>query len=116
MNKSKPLCARALALLCVKIANPAIFKYIVHIHKALAPLIQGGPLGYCYLYIFHISITNYACRLRLEKLLYVGPAILHVGPARSFNGHFINFKPFLDPGGGFTSETAADSRSETVVT
>jgi hypothetical protein len=46
----------------------------------------------------HVSITtHHARRLHLEKLL-------HVGLSRSSNGHF---KPLLDPGGGFTSETVA---------
>jgi hypothetical protein len=39
---------------------------------------------------------NYTHRLRLEKLLYLELS-------RSPNGFL---KPFLDPGGGFTSETA----------
>jgi hypothetical protein len=53
-------------------------------------LIQVRPWGiYTYFY-------NHAHRLRLEKLLYKELS-------RSSNGHF---KPLLDPGGGFRSETA----------
>ena len=43
---------------------------------------------------------NYARRLRLEKLLWIELS-------RSSNGYF---KPLLDPGGGFTSETAGQSQ------
>jgi hypothetical protein len=47
--------------------------------------------------VFCKYFYNHARRLRLEKLLYLGLS-------RSSNGYF---KPLLDPGGGFTSETAA---------
>jgi hypothetical protein len=49
--------------------------------------------------VFYTCFYNHAHRLRLEKLL-------HVELSRSPNGCF---KPLLDPGGGFTSETAARS-------
>jgi hypothetical protein len=47
--------------------------------------------------VFYTNFYNHAHRLRLEKLL-------HVELSRSPSG---NFKPLLDPGGGFNSETAA---------
>ena len=47
--------------------------------------------------IFYTYFYNHARRLRLEKLFYVELS-------RSYNG---NFKPLLDPGGVFTSETTA---------
>ena len=47
--------------------------------------------------VFYTYFYNPAHRLRLEKLLYLELS-------RSSNGFF---KPLLDPGGGFTSETAA---------
>ena len=53
------------------------------------------PLGVLYIFILY----NHAHRPRLEKLLYREPS-------RSSNGHF---KPLLDPGGGFTSETVSFS-------
>ena len=46
--------------------------------------------------VFYECFYNHAHRLRLEKLLYTGLS-------RSSNGYF---KPLLDPGGGFRSETA----------
>jgi hypothetical protein len=46
---------------------------------------------------FYTCFYNHAHRLRLEKLLYIELS-------RCSNGYF---KPLLDPGGGFTSETAA---------
>jgi hypothetical protein len=46
--------------------------------------------------LFYTCFYNHAHRLRLEKLLYIELSI-------SFNGFF---KPLLDPGYGFTSETA----------
>jgi hypothetical protein len=42
--------------------------------------------------LFYKYFYNHAHRLRLEKLLYLGPS-------RSSNGFF---KPLLDPDGGFT--------------
>jgi hypothetical protein len=45
---------------------------------------------------FYTCFYNHAHRLHLEKLLYIGLS-------RSSSGYF---KPLLDPGGGFTSETA----------
>jgi hypothetical protein len=56
------------------------------------PLIRVGPPGY-FTHVFY----NHAHRLRLEKLLYLELS-------RSPNGFL---KVLLDPGGGFTSETAA---------
>jgi hypothetical protein len=47
--------------------------------------------------VFYTYFYNHAHRLRLEKLL-------SIELSRSSNGFF---KPLLDPGGGFTSETAA---------
>jgi hypothetical protein len=47
--------------------------------------------------VFYAYFYNHARRLRLEKLLYLGLS-------RSSNGFL---KPLLDPGGGFTSESAA---------
>jgi hypothetical protein len=47
--------------------------------------------------VFYAYFYNHAHRLRLEKLLYLELS-------RSPNGFF---EPLLDPGGGFTSETAA---------
>jgi hypothetical protein len=47
--------------------------------------------------VFYKYFYNHAHRLRLEKLLYIELS-------RNSNGYF---KPLLDPGGGFTSETAA---------
>jgi hypothetical protein len=55
--------------------------------------IQGGPPGFFCTYFY-----NHAHRLCLENY------ILHIELPRSSNGYF---KPLLDPGGGFTSETAA---------
>jgi hypothetical protein len=46
--------------------------------------------------VFYTYSYNHARRLRLEKVLYIGLP-------RISNGYF---KPLLDPGGGFTSETA----------
>ena len=46
--------------------------------------------------LFYTFFYNHAHRLRLEKLLYMELS-------RSSNGFF---KPLLDPGGGFRSETA----------
>jgi hypothetical protein len=48
--------------------------------------------------VLYKRFYNHAHRLRLEKKS-------HVGLSRSSNGHF---KPFLDPDGGFASETAAE--------
>jgi hypothetical protein len=48
--------------------------------------------------VFYTYFYNHAHRLRLEKLLYLELS-------RSPNGFL---KVLLDPGGGFTSETAAD--------
>jgi hypothetical protein len=53
---------------------------------------SSGPPG-----VFCKYFYNYAHRLRLEKLLYIELS-------RSSAGYF---KPLLDPGGGFRSETAA---------
>ena len=47
--------------------------------------------------VFYTYFYNHAHRLRLEKLLYLEHS-------KSSNGFL---KPLLDPGGGFTSETAA---------
>ena len=47
--------------------------------------------------VFYTYFYNHAHRLRLEKLLYLELS-------RSSNGFL---KPLLDPGGGFTYETAA---------
>jgi hypothetical protein len=47
--------------------------------------------------VFYTYFYNHAHRLRLEKLLYLELS-------RSSSGYC---KPLLDPGGGFTSETAA---------
>jgi hypothetical protein len=47
--------------------------------------------------VFFTYFYNHVHRLRLEKLLYVELS-------RSSNGYF---KPRLDPGGGFASETDA---------
>jgi hypothetical protein len=55
-----------------------------HLHSRPAP-------GVFYKYFYN------ARRLRLKKLLYLELS-------RNSNGYF---KPLLDPGGGFTSETAA---------
>jgi hypothetical protein len=49
--------------------------------------------------VFYKYFYNHAHRLRLEKLLY-----LRVELSRSPSGYF---KQLLDPGGSFTSETAA---------
>jgi hypothetical protein len=57
----------------------------------VSPFYSSGPPELFYTYFY-----NHALRLRLEKLLYIGPS-------RSPNGYF---KPLLDPGGGFRSETA----------
>jgi hypothetical protein len=46
---------------------------------------------------FYNVFYNHARRPRLEKLLYIEPP-------RSSSGHF---KPLLDPGGRFISDTAA---------
>jgi hypothetical protein len=46
--------------------------------------------------LFYTYFYNQACRLCLEKQLYIELS-------RSSSGLF---KPLLDPGGGFTSETA----------
>jgi hypothetical protein len=46
--------------------------------------------------VFYTCSYNHARRLRLEKLLYIELS-------RSSDGYF---KPLLNPGGGFTSETA----------
>jgi hypothetical protein len=54
------------------------------------PVSRGTPR------VFYTFFYNHAHRLRLEKLLYLGLS-------RSPNGFL---KPLLDPGGGFTSETA----------
>jgi hypothetical protein len=48
--------------------------------------------------VFYTYFYNHARRHRLEKLLYIEQSI-----SRSPSGYF---KPLLDPGGGFTSETA----------
>jgi hypothetical protein len=53
---------------------------------------------YAYFYNY-----NHAHRLRLEKQLYLEL------PGSS-KGHTVHFKPLLDPGGGFTSETAAEAK------
>jgi hypothetical protein len=53
---------------------------------------SSGPPG-----VFCKCFYNHAHRLRLEKLLYIGLS-------RSPNGFFL---VLLDPGGSFTSETAA---------
>jgi hypothetical protein len=47
--------------------------------------------------VFYTCSYNPARRLRIEKLLYIELS-------RISNGYF---KPLLDPGGGFNSETAA---------
>jgi hypothetical protein len=54
-------------------------------------LVQSSTIGVFYTYFY-----NHAHRLGLEKLLYIELS-------RSSNGYF---KPLLDPGGGFISETA----------
>jgi hypothetical protein len=46
--------------------------------------------------LFYTNFYNHARRLCLEKLLYIGFS----GSSNGF------FKPLLDPGGGFNSETA----------
>jgi hypothetical protein len=51
--------------------------------------------------VFYTYFYNHAYRLRLEKLLYLELS-------RSSNGYSVQyFKPLLDPGGGFASETTA---------
>jgi hypothetical protein len=55
------------------------------------PSFKGGAGG------FYACFYNHAHHLRLEKLLYLEFS-------RSSNGFL---KPLLDPGGGFTSKTAA---------
>ena len=60
--------------------------------KDVSPPLSSWTPGVFYTYFY-----NHARRLRLEKLLCLGLS-------RSSNGFF---KPLLDPGGGFTSETAA---------
>ena len=69
----------------------AIATTIIGIHTYQSPSFKWAS-GVFYTYFY-----NHAHRLRLEKLLYLGPS-------RISNG-FLN--PLLDPGGGFTSETAA---------
>jgi hypothetical protein len=49
--------------------------------------------------VFYTYFYNHAHRPRLEKLLYI-----ELYSSRSSNGYF---KPLLDPGGSFNSETAA---------
>jgi hypothetical protein len=58
----------------------------------VGPLDSSGPPGVFYKYFY-----NHAHRPRLEKLFYIELS-------RSSSGYF---KPLLDPGGGFNSETAA---------
>ena len=57
----------------------------------ISPFHSRGTPGVFYTYFY-----NHAYCLRLEKLLYLELS-------RSSSGRF---KPLLDPGGGFTSETA----------
>jgi hypothetical protein len=56
----------------------------------------SGLDGVCTPQLFYTYFYNHARRLRLKKLLCLEPS-------RSFNGFF---KPLLDPGDGFASETA----------
>ena len=58
----------------------------------VSPPASSGTPG-----VFCTCFYNHAHRIRLEKLLYIELS-------RSPNGPF---KVLLDPGGGFTSETAA---------
>ena len=60
-------------------------------HRHISHVHSSGTPGVFYTYFY-----NHAHRLRLEKLLYLELP-------RSSNGFF---KPLLDPGGGFRSETA----------
>jgi hypothetical protein len=78
----------------------------VNVHYTAMPQISNLHPGPYYISPFHSRGTpglfytcfyNHARRLRLEKLLYIELS-------RSSNGFF---KPLLDAGGGFTSETAA---------
>jgi hypothetical protein len=71
--------------------NTQIYELIYISAPVTVPLIQVGPLGAFYTYFY-----NHARRLRLEKLLYRELS-------RSPSGYF---KPLLDPGDGFRSETA----------
>jgi hypothetical protein len=68
-----------------------LIEYIAY-YIYISPFHSRGTPGAFYTYFY-----NYAHRLRLEKLLYLE---LSTSP----NGFF---KVLLDPGGGFTSETAA---------
>ena len=64
--------------------------YILYIH--ISGFHSSSTPGVFFTYSY-----NHAHRLRLEKLFYIELS-------RTSNGYF---KPLLDPGGGFTSETAA---------
>jgi hypothetical protein len=57
----------------------------------ISPVLSRGTPGVFYTYFY-----NHTRRLRLEKLLYLELS-------RSPGGYF---RPLLDPGGGFRSETA----------
>jgi hypothetical protein len=60
----------------------------------ISPRVSSSTPG-----VFYTRFYNHAHRLRLEKRLYLELS-------RSPNGCF---KVLLDPGGGFTSETAAET-------
>jgi hypothetical protein len=63
--------------------------YIIYV----SPLVSSSDPGVFYTYFY-----NHALRPRLEKLLY--PEL-----SGNSNGYF---KPLLDPGGGFRSETVTN--------
>jgi hypothetical protein len=86
-----------------------IYRYILYIttyiYNNIYIYIYQSPCFELDPRVFYTYFYNHAHRLRLEKLLYLELS-------RSPNGFFL---VLLDPGGGFTSETAArNGRYETV--
>jgi hypothetical protein len=74
-----------------------IYLYIyIHTHTHTHIIHIGLPNSSPTPRVFYTYFYNHARRLRFEKLLYLEVF-------RSSNGYF---KPLLDPGGGFRSETA----------
>jgi hypothetical protein len=69
------------------------FSFVIWFHAPFLSDIDPVPTPQAFYTFFY----NHAHRPHFEKLLYVGLS-------RSPNGHF---KPLLDPGGRFISETAA---------
>jgi hypothetical protein len=75
-----------------------IILYVLYVQYTAPSTLQynvSGLDGVCTPQLFYTYCYNHAHRLRLEKLLCLEPS-------RSSNEFF---KPLLDPGDGFTSET-----------